>query len=84
MQLDERLCEVSIGGGEGLSPAEIIALAPRAFDGDGRHNWFFCAPNGETYAEFEARLAGWLSEISDHPALIVVAQGIVARVLRGL
>ena len=33
------------------------------------------------------RLAGsvrWLSEISDHPALIVVTHGIVARVLRGL
>jgi broad specificity phosphatase PhoE len=77
--LDDRLCEVSIGGWEGLSQAEIIALVPRTFDGDGRHNWCFCAPNGETYAEFEARLAGWLSEISDHPALIVVTHGIVAR-----
>jgi broad specificity phosphatase PhoE len=81
---DDRLCEVSIGGWEGLSQAEIIALAPGTFDGDGRQNWCFCAPDGETYAEFEARLAGWLSEIDDHPALIVVTHGIVARVLRGL
>jgi len=84
VRLDDRLREVSIGGWEGLSQAEIIALAPGTFDGDGRHNWCFCAPNGETYAEFEARLAGWLSEISDHPALIIVTHGIVARVLRGL
>jgi broad specificity phosphatase PhoE len=84
VRLDDRLCEVSIGGWEGLSQAEIIALAPGTFDGDGRHNWCFCAPNGETYAEFEARLAGWLSEISDHLALIIVTHGIVARVLRGL
>jgi probable phosphoglycerate mutase len=84
VRLDERLCEVSIGGWEGLSQAEIIALAPGTFKGDGRHNWCFCAPNGETYPEFEARLTRWLSEISEHPALIVVTHGIVARVLRGL
>ena len=79
VRLDDRLCEVSIGGWEGLSQAEIIALAPGTFEGDGRHNWCFGAPNGETYAEFEARLAGWLSEISDHPALIIVTHGIVTR-----
>jgi broad specificity phosphatase PhoE len=84
VRLDDRLCEVSIGGWEGLSQAEIIALAPGTFDGGGRHNWCFRAPNGETYAEFEARLDDWLSEISDHPGLIIVTHGIVARVLRGL
>ena len=84
VRLDDRLCEVSIGGWEGLSQAEIIALAPATFEGDGRYNWCFGAPNGETYGEFEARLAGWLSEISDHPALIIVTHGIVTRVLRGL
>ncbi|HVT26711.1 MAG TPA: histidine phosphatase family protein, partial [Lacipirellulaceae bacterium] len=84
VRLDERLCEVSIGGWEGLSQAEIVALTPGTFDGDGRHNWCFCAPDGENYLAFESRLAGWLSEIADHPALIVVTHGIVARVLRGL
>jgi broad specificity phosphatase PhoE len=84
VRLDERLCEVSIGEWEGLSQAEIVALAPGTFEGEGRHNWCFCAPNGETYAEFELRLTRWLSEISDHAALIVVTHGIVARVLRGL
>src|SRR6202007_772584 len=84
VRLDDRLCEVSIGGWEGLSQAEIIALAPGTFDGGGRHNWCFRAPNGETYAELEARLDDCLSEISDHPGLIIVTHGIVARVLRGL
>jgi probable phosphoglycerate mutase len=84
VRLDDRLCEVSIGRWEGLSQAEIMALAPGTFDGDGQYNWCFSAPDGETYGEFEARLAGWLSEISDHPGLIIVTHGIVACVLRGL
>jgi broad specificity phosphatase PhoE len=84
VRLDERLCEVSIGRWEGLSQPEIIALAPGTFDSDGRHEWCFRAPDGETYEAFEARISEWLSETIDHPALVIVTHGIVARVLRGL
>jgi probable phosphoglycerate mutase len=84
IRLDERLREVSIGGWEGLSQREIIALAPGTFDGDGRHEWCFRAPDGETYEAFEARISEWLFETIDHPALVVVTHGILARVLRGL
>ena len=36
VQLDERLCEVSIGRWEGLCEAEIAAVAPGRFEGAGR------------------------------------------------
>ena len=39
--------------------------------------------HGETYEIFAARVAAWLAEAGDKP-LIVVAHGIVTRVLRGL
>jgi broad specificity phosphatase PhoE len=84
VRLDERLSEVSIGEWEGLSQPEIIGLAPGTFDGDGRYNWCFRAPGGETCDAFAARISDWLAETTDHPALVVVTHGIVARVLRGL
>ena len=84
VQLDERLCEVSIGRWEGLCEAEIAAVAPRTFEGAGRHEWCFSAPGGEPYEVFEARIAQWLAERSDQACRIVVTHGIVARVQRGL
>ena len=84
VQLDERLCEVSIGRWEGLREAEIVAVAPGTFEAAGRYEWCFSAPGGETYGVFEARIAQWLAETSDQACRIVVTHGIVARVLRGL
>ena len=81
--LDERLKEISIGAWDGLARDEIAVLSPGIFDGDGRHEWYFHTPDGETYDEFAGRLAAWLAEIGDR-TLIVVAHGIVTRVLRGL
>jgi broad specificity phosphatase PhoE len=84
VQVDERLCEVSIGRWEGLREAEIAAVAPGTFEGAGRHEWCFSAPGGETYEVFKARIAQWLTERSGQECRIVVTHGIVARVLRGL
>ena len=81
---DERLREVSIGGWEGLTYEQIEKLAPGTFDKDGRHEWCFRAPGGETYEGFSSRIADWLQEQAEEPSLIVVTHGIVARVLRGL
>jgi broad specificity phosphatase PhoE len=49
LRFDERLREISIGAWDGLDRDEIAALAPRIFDGDGRHEWYFRTPDGETY-----------------------------------
>jgi broad specificity phosphatase PhoE len=80
---DERLKEISIGSWDGLDRDEIAALSPGIFDGDGRHEWYFRTPDGETYDEFAGRIAAWLGG-RDRRTLIVVAHGIVTRVLRGL
>ena len=80
---DERLREISIGAWDGLDRDEIAALRPGIFDGDGRHEWYFRTPDGETYETFAGRIGGWLGEQAAE-VRIVVAHGIVTRVLRGL
>jgi broad specificity phosphatase PhoE len=82
IRFDERLKEISIGAWDGLDRGEIDALSPGIFDGDGRYEWYFRCPGGETYDAFSSRIAAWLADRGGRP-LIVVAHGIVTRVLRG-
>jgi broad specificity phosphatase PhoE len=82
-RFDDRLREISLGSWDGLDRAEIAALRPGIFDGDGYHEWYFATPDGETYEGFAGRIAAWLDEAADRQ-LIVVTHGIVTRVLRGL
>jgi broad specificity phosphatase PhoE len=82
LRFDERLKEISIGSWDGLDRNEIEALARGIFGGNDRE-WYFRTPDGETYDEFAGRIAAWLSE-QVKGTLIVVAHGIVTRVLRGL
>ena len=81
---DDRLRELSLGSWDGLTYAEIAALRPGIFDGDGRYEWYFRSPDGETYEAFSARVGQWLDEVPDRRTLIVVTHGLVTRVLRGL
>lgn len=81
--LDDRLREVSIGSWEELTRPEIADRAPGIFAGDGRWEWYFRAPGGESYDEFAGRVGAWLADAAGQ-RLIVVAHGIVTRVLRGL
>jgi broad specificity phosphatase PhoE len=83
IRFDERLKEISVGSWDGLDRREIETLRPGIFDGAGRHEWYFRTPDGETYDEFAGRIGRWLAEIGDS-SVIVVAHGIVTRVLRGL
>jgi len=80
---DERLKEISIGAWDGLDRDEIAALSPGIFDRYGYGEWYFRCPDGETYDQFAGRIAAWLADV-DGQTLIVVAHGIVIRVLRGL
>jgi probable phosphoglycerate mutase len=86
LRTDHRLCEVSIGDWEGLNHDEIIALAAGVFDRDGRWEWCFQAPGGETYEAFAGRVGEFLCDINSaqSQSLIVVSHGIFSRVLRGL
>jgi probable phosphoglycerate mutase len=84
VRFDDRLREISLGSWDGLDRREIEARAPGLFaTDDGRWEWYFGTPDGETYDGFAGRIAGWLAELGDAPA-IVVCHGIVTRVLRGL
>jgi broad specificity phosphatase PhoE len=80
---DDRLKEISIGSWDGLDRDEIEARSPGIFDGEGHYDWYFQTPDGETYDAFAGRIAAWLGEVQDR-VLIVVAHGVVTRVLRGL
>ena len=82
--LDDRLREISVGSWDGLTYRDIEMRSPGIFDGEGRHEWYFRAPDGDTYEAFVARLGEWLSESTEMSLLVAVTHGIVSRVLRGL
>jgi broad specificity phosphatase PhoE len=78
--LDERLREISLGSWDGLDRREVRSRFGAEFED---FEWYFRTPDGETYDGFAGRIASWLAEPRDGP-LIVVAHGVVTRVLRGL
>jgi broad specificity phosphatase PhoE len=84
IRFDERLREISLGSWDGLDRREIRRRAPELFAGeDGRWEWYFRSPDGETYDDFAGRLAAFLADLGPEP-VIAVAHGVVTRVLRGL
>ena len=84
LRCDDRLRELTLGAWDGLTYREIEAVSPGIFAGDGCHEWWFRAPDGESYGSFAARLAEWLAEQVEAAPVIAVAHGLVSRVLRGL
>ena len=84
LAIDDRLREISVGSWDGLTYHDIEARCPGVFDGDGRHEWYFRAPDGEGYAAFAGRIAEWLAELAETHLLVAVTHGIVSRVARGL
>jgi broad specificity phosphatase PhoE len=84
LTIDQRLREHSVGSWDGLTYDEIEVNLPGVFDGDGAHQWYFCAPDSESYAAFAGRVGEWLGERNNSTPIIVVAHGLVSRALRGL
>src|SRR5271166_64664 len=62
LEFDDRLREISLGSWDGLTRHEIAARSPGIFAGDGRREWYFRSPDGETDEGFSARIGEWLSE----------------------
>jgi broad specificity phosphatase PhoE len=84
IRFDQRLREISLGSWDGLDKRAIRRRAPDLFAGaDGRWEWYFHSPDGESYDGFAARLAAFLADLGPAP-VIIVAHGVVTRVLRGL
>jgi broad specificity phosphatase PhoE len=82
VRIDERLRELTLGSWDGLTYGEIEARSPGIF-ADGPE-WCFRAPDGESYDALAARVGEWLVEQDEAAPIIVVAHGLVTRVLRGL
>ena len=78
------LAEINVGGWQGLRRAEIEKLEPRLAIGSQseRLRCILAAPGGESYDAFSARIRSVL-EAARRPT-VIVAHGIVGRVLRGL
>lgn len=81
---DPRLAEIGFGDWEGLTPAEIEAVAPGGWSQREAHRWSFAPPGGESYAMVAERVGDWLQAQPAQARLIVVCHGAVSRVLRGL
>jgi probable phosphoglycerate mutase len=82
---EPRITEISLGRWDGMTDEEIEGFFPKAREGTTRYNWFFAAPEGETYAAFSGRLISWLDEAKAGPLpLICVSHGVASRVLRGI
>ena len=83
IETDPRLMELSLGSWEGLTFADIEALTPGALGAGAQSEIFFRCPDGEGYDDFAARVCGWAHENAARDRLIVVAHGLVSRMLRG-
>ena len=83
---DGRLAEVNLGEWDGLTIAEIDGGWPGARTSVPPGEWFFNAPNGETFESFRKRNASFLRDLAkaDTEVKILVTHGISGRVLRGL
>ena len=77
-----RLIEFDYGDWSGLTNDEIEyrypgALAAREYD-----KWHYTVPNGESYADVEAKVDQWMDELPGDKVLIVVTHNVVSRVIR--
>lgn len=77
--LEERLRELGFGRWEGMTLAEMEADAPEIFKARNLDKWGVPAPDGESYANLQARIQLWLD--SHAQDAVVVAHGGTMRAL---
>ena len=64
IRFDERLREISLGSWDGLDKRDIRHRAPDLFAGEeGRWEYYFRSPDGETYDAFAGRIAAFLADL---------------------
>jgi broad specificity phosphatase PhoE len=79
--LEARLREITMGSWDGLTPDEIAATWPGAFDGASRDDRYFHSPDGERLEAAAARAATWVREQSG--CVVAVSHGIIGKLIRG-
>ena len=78
---EPRIQEVTTGIWDGLTHDGIEAGWPGLLDGATAFDWYFRAPNGETYEEAIARVRSWLDEVNS--TVVAVSHGLIGRLVRG-
>ncbi|SDQ81884.1 histidine phosphatase family protein [Pseudovibrio sp. Tun.PSC04-5.I4] len=81
-KIDKRLREITFGEVEGMTVPEMKIKRPEVIQNRRQDKWGYVHPGGESYKMVSERIYEWMSEQQD--PMIVVAHGVVMRVLRGL
>jgi len=84
IECEDRLMECSFGLWEGLAEAEIKRQFPHEWAARSLDRWNTSAPDGESYADVNARVSAWYRELSREETTIVVCHGLTSRVFRGI
>jgi probable phosphoglycerate mutase len=81
--LEERLRELGFGRWEGMTLAEMAADDPAIFEARNADKWGVASPDGESYVDLQARVAGWLESLTQDAVqdAVVVAHGGTMRAL---
>jgi broad specificity phosphatase PhoE len=79
--IEPRIQEVSTGSWDGLTHIDIDAGWPGWLDGCSAYDWFFRAPDGESYQEALVRASSWLMELKG--VTVAVSHGLAGRIIRG-
>jgi broad specificity phosphatase PhoE len=83
--VDPRLVEVTLGAWDGLTMTDIDALWPGALDGSDPFDWYFRAPDGESFEAAQARAQEWLFDVGTVAGpVIAISHGLTGRVIRGV
>ena len=80
-QSTKRLAEVTAGSWDGLTQEEIDAEWPGTLDAATQFDWYFRAPDGESYDEAMARVEAWMLGLSG--IVVAVSHGLLSRLIRG-
>jgi len=79
---DERLVEVTTGSWDGMTRFEIDNEFPGHLDGSDAFDWYFRAPDGESFDNACKRAMSWIADVQ-HPT-IAISHGLFGRILRGV
>jgi len=81
-EIDDRIVELHVGEWCGLSFDEVQARYKAEWDAREADWWNIAPPGGESYAQMEARLKSWLTDLDRDT--FAVSHGASGRLLRGL
>lgn len=79
---EPRLIEFDYGDWSGLTNDEIENRYPGALNARESNKWYYTVPNGECYADVEAKVDQWMDELPADRTVIAVTHSVVSRIIR--